>query len=56
LLTRRDNAYDSKQAVMAAGTDAWGYPTGGELGNYSDFLGVVTTANQNIYKTLLGLP
>lgn len=55
LLTRRDNAYDGQQAVMAPGTDAWGYATGGELANYGNFVGPVTTANQSIYVNLLGL-
>jgi hypothetical protein len=52
LLTRRDNAYDGQQAVMAKGTGAWGYPNDGEAANNScNFLGAVTTANQHICKT-----
>lgn len=46
LLTRRDNAYDGVQARIATGVDAWGYPTGGESTNYSDFIDAVRLANQ----------
>lgn len=56
LLSRRDNGYDGTAAVTAAGKDSWGYPTGNEQVNYSDFLDSVTTNNLNVYKTLLGLP
>jgi len=56
LVTRRDNAYDGKAAVIGVGKDSWGFPTGGELGSYGDFLDDVTGANIGVYKTLLGLP
>ena len=52
LVSLRDNAYDGKEAVIAAGTDPWGYPIGGEDNNYGDFLGAVTRANAGIPATL----
>ena len=55
LLTRRDNAYDGTSSVISTALDLWGFLTGGEKANYGDFIGPVTTANQNIYKTLLGI-
>lgn len=45
LVSNLDNAYDGREAVVAAGTDPWGYPTGGEKANYGDFLSHVTRAN-----------
>jgi hypothetical protein len=56
LATRRDNPYDGVSAVMAAGKDAFGYPTGGERANYGDFLSLVTNSNTTVYKRILGLP
>ncbi len=55
LVTRRDNPYDGVSTVTGAGVDSWGFATGGELGDYGDFLDDVTSANLNIYKSLLGL-
>jgi Bacterial Ig domain len=52
LVTLSDNAYDGQQATIAPGTDAWGYPTGGEERNYGDFLNVVTSANAQIPSLL----
>jgi hypothetical protein len=52
LVTNRDNAYDGKEAVIAAGQDPWGHPTGGEKGNYGDFLSRVTRTNASIGQTL----
>ena len=52
LVTNRDNAYDGKEAVIAAGQDPWGHPTGGEKGNYGDFLSRVTRTNASIGHTL----
>ena len=52
LVTNRDNAYDGKEAVIASGKDPWGYPTGGEKGNYGDFLSRVTEANALVGQTL----
>jgi hypothetical protein len=54
--TRRDNSYDGKAAVIGAGKDSWGFPTGGELMDYGNFLDDVTGANFNVYKSLLELP
>lgn len=52
LVTLSDNAYDGQGATIAAGTDAWGYPTGGEERNYGDFLGAVITAHVQVYTIL----
>jgi hypothetical protein len=52
LLSRLDNAYDGIEAVIALGTDPWGYPRGGELRQYGNFLSSVTTANTRIYQVL----
>jgi hypothetical protein len=41
-----DNAYDGKCAVRAPSADQWGYPCGGEAGDYGDFLSAVTAANR----------
>ncbi len=45
LVSRKDNAYDGKEAVRAAGKDPWGYPTGGEDQDYGDFLSSVRNTN-----------
>jgi hypothetical protein len=45
LVSARDNAYDGKEAVVAAGTDPWGYTTGGEERDYGDFITGVREAN-----------
>ena len=45
LITLEDNPYDGTSAVVARGTDPWGYTTGGEEKNYSSFLGPVRDAN-----------
>ena len=52
LLTRKDNAYDGKEAVRGAGTDAWGYKTGGEDQDYGDFLSTVRKTNFEIQDQL----
>ena len=46
LVSLKDNAYNGIEAVIAAGVDPWGYPTGGEAGNYGNFLSSVISANQ----------
>ncbi len=46
-----DNPYDGKQAIVAPGVDAWGYPTGGEAQNYGDFLATVMQANRQVWQT-----
>ncbi|MHB8655915.1 MAG: Ig domain-containing protein [Terriglobia bacterium] len=53
LVTRRDNEYDGRAAVTAIGTDAWGFPTGGETNSYGDFLTTVQNSNLGILPTLL---
>ncbi len=53
LVTRRDDEYDSLAARTAPGTDAWGFPTGGEASNYGSFLDAVQNANLSIFQTLL---
>ena len=54
LVTARDNAYDGKEAIIAAGIDPWGYPTGGEARDYGNFLSSVIQANAQIYTRLSG--
>jgi hypothetical protein len=53
LVTTSNNAYDGKEAVMAAGADASGYPTGGEQKNYGDFLDTVRTSNLALFQNLV---
>jgi hypothetical protein len=53
LVSRLDNAYDGKEAVVAPGTDPWGYPTGGETRDYGNFLGAVTGANRQVSNQLV---
>ena len=53
LLTPNDNAYDGREAIIATGTDQWGYPTGGETANYGDFVDSVQSANYGIYAQLI---
>src|SRR4030095_2115732 len=48
LVTLSDNAYDGKEAMIAGGTDQWGYRTGGEERNYGSFLSSVSAANAGI--------
>jgi hypothetical protein len=52
LVSRLDNAYDGKEAIIAPGLDPWGFTTGGEAANYGDFLSSVTAANANLIQTL----
>jgi len=53
LLTPHDNPYDGKSAtIVGAGTDQWGYPTGGEIGNYGDFIDDVTSANDGALPSM----
>jgi hypothetical protein len=57
LLSPLDNPYDGTSATVAGGgNDQWGYPTGGELANYGDFLTAVSSANANIYAAMLAAP
>src|SRR5207248_2637064 len=41
--------------VIAAGVDASGFPTGGEVANYGDFLSAVTAQNKQIDTSVLAL-
>lgn len=52
LVSIHDNAYDGKEAVIARGKDAWGYPTGGEAANYGDCIDSVKQANA-IWRRLI---
>ena len=45
LVSSRDNVYDGKEAVNGPGTDPFGFPTGGEVGNYGDTLTSIEAAN-----------
>src|SRR5271166_3456579 len=53
LMSDRDNAYDGKAAIVAPGTDQWGFPTGGEDRSYGNFLGEVTQTNLNTVKQFI---
>jgi len=55
LVTVLDNAQDGKENVIAAGLDAWGFPTGGEAANYGDFLSAVTAQNKQVDSNVLAL-
>ena len=46
LLTRRDNPYDGVSARVQKGFDEWGYPTGGEVRDFGDFISYVKRANK----------
>src|SRR5271157_1016389 len=53
LISFSDNAYDGRCAVINQGTDQYGYPCGGEVGDYGDFLDSVTQANTNTMEQLI---
>jgi uncharacterized membrane protein len=52
-ITFMDNAYDGRCAVVAQGTDQYGYPCGGEATNYGDFLDGVTQTNSTILQRVI---
>jgi hypothetical protein len=52
LVSLMDNAYDGYEAGKSLGTDAWGFPTGGEERNYGDFLGPARAVNFSIIEHL----
>ncbi len=56
LVSFLDNAYDGKEAIVASGTDPWGYTTGGEEKNYDDFIDAVKSTNEQITSSLSSLP
>lgn len=45
LVSPRDNAYDGKEDVTAQSKDSLGFTTGGEKGDFGDFLDAVRSAN-----------
>ncbi len=53
LVTILDNAYDGLEAVVADGTDPWGYSTGGEQESYGDFLSDVIIAHDQVCSHLI---
>jgi hypothetical protein len=52
LITRKDNAYDGREAVTAKAVDPWGLPVGGEARDYGDFLSAVVKANKSVCGVL----
>lgn len=48
LVSFLDNPYDGKADVIAAGADAWGFPTGGEPRNFGDFIDGAAKANAQV--------
>ena len=52
LVSLSDNAYDGQEAVTAPGTDPAGWPTGGEEGNYRDFLTPLRAAHAAVFQSL----
>ncbi len=54
LLTPHDNPYDGRSSTISGdGNDHWGYPTGGETGNYGDFMDDVTAANIGVFSLMI---
>jgi hypothetical protein len=54
LISNNGNPYNGNAAIIAAGVDSFGYVTGGETGNYGNFLGPVTQENLAILQGLGG--
>jgi hypothetical protein len=52
LVSLSDNAYDGREAVAAPGTDPGGWRTGGEEGNYLDFITPLATAHAAVAASL----
>jgi hypothetical protein len=52
IVSLKDNTYDGVEAVVATGTNAYGFSIGGEDFNYGNFAGPVTTANSNVEAIL----
>jgi hypothetical protein len=52
LVSNLDNAYDGREAIRAAGTDPWGFPTGGESRDYGNMLDRVRAANRGVESVL----
>ena len=53
LVTPTDNAYDGQEATVAPGVDPWGFPTGGEAGDYGDFLSAVVITHMDLLQALI---
>ncbi len=45
LTSDKDNTYNGREAVITGGTDAWGFPTGGETANYGDSVDTMVQTN-----------
>jgi len=56
LVSFSDNAYDGREAVVGAGTDPGGWPTGGEERDYGDFLSPAVGVNLQIPQWLVPTP
>lgn len=54
LVSFKDNAFNGTEAIIAHGTDPWGFSTGGEKTDYGDFLSGVTKANNSVAARLAG--
>ena len=52
-ISRSDNVYDGVCAVEAYTMDQYGYPCGGESGNYGDFTDEVTQTNTAIQQQII---
>ena len=50
--TKKDNLYDGSECTIAAGTDPWGYATGGESSDYGDFITKYKQRNQEIDQAI----
>ena len=53
LVSNLDNAYDGVEDQTSVGYDSWGFKTGGEAGNYGDFISPVSQANFNALRAIL---
>jgi hypothetical protein len=53
LVSLLDNAYDGREARRSAGSDAWGYSTGGEERDYGNFLDSVRDAHAMVGAILV---
>ncbi len=54
LVSLRDNVYDGAEAIIAAGTDVFGFPVGGEEANYGNFLSAARVAHAAVEAALFG--
>jgi len=52
LVSNLDNAYDGVEDQMMIGYDSWGFKTGGQAGNYGDFINAVEAANLDAMRKL----